>query len=228
MTHSRDRRAFFRSAIAAGALLPGGMTTLIAGALAQNEPRQGVRRIRGELFINGRKSGLDSVIAPGDTVTTGPKSYATFVSGSDAFLMRGQTKVEVSGGQRFLDVIRLVSGSLLSVYSKGRPRTLQTSTATIGIRGTGAYLESRPDESYFCLCYGEAELAPTSAPDQRELLRTRHHESPRMIYAPGREHLVQPAGVVNHRDAELILLESLVGREPPFVDTDEYRSGVRY
>jgi hypothetical protein len=34
--------------------------------------------------------------------------------------------------------------------------------------------------------------------------------------------------VIDHRDAELVLLESLVGREPPFVDTDEYRSGVRY
>ena len=34
--------------------------------------------------------------------------------------------------------------------------------------------------------------------------------------------------MINHRDAELILLESLVGREPPFVETDEYKSGIRY
>jgi len=40
--------------------------------------------------------------------------------------------------------------------------------------------------------------------------------------------VIERAPVINHKDEELILLESLVGRVPPFVDTDEYRSGVRY
>jgi hypothetical protein len=216
-----------RYALAASALLPGGIATLIQSAAAAG-PKQGVQRIRGELLVNGRKASPGSAVSPGDTVATGPRSYAAFVVGEDAFLMRGQTHVELSGAQRLVDFLRVVSGSLLSVYSKGPARTLRTSTATIGIRGTGAYIESQPERTYFCLCYGDAELVPEAAPDQREQLHTVHHDQPRFVYAAGRERVVERASVINHRDAELILLESLVGREPPFVQTDEYRSGVRY
>jgi hypothetical protein len=224
---SVDRRVFVRSALAASVLIPGGMTTLIAGALAA-DPKQGVQRMRGELLVNGRKAASGTVIAPGDKVATGPKSYATFVVGEDAFLMRGNTEVELSGAQRLVDLVRVISGALLSVYSKGPQRTIKGSTATIGIRGTGAYIETQPELTYFCLCYGEAELVPTAQPEQRELLRTVHHDQPRYIYAAGRERMMERAGVINHRDAELILLESLVGREPPFVQMDEYKSGLRY
>jgi hypothetical protein len=227
-TATRQRRAFIRSAFAAGLLVPGGLSGLIRQALAQASAPQGVQRLRGEVLVNGKKAGAGSVVAPGDTVTTGPKSYATFVIGEDAFLVRGQTEVQLSGAERFVNLVRVITGGLLSVYAKGPPRKLQTSTATIGIRGTGAYLEAAPERTYFCLCYGEAELIPTAAPDQTELLRTVHHDQPRFVYAAGAERVVERAPVVNHRDAELILLESLVGREPPFVDTDEYRSGVRY
>jgi hypothetical protein len=227
MTQSRNRRAFVRSALAASLLLPGGMTTLIRAALAR-EPAQGVQRMRGEVLVNGRKATVGAPVAPGDKVTTGARSYATFVVGEDAFLVRGNTQVELGGAQRLVDLVRVVTGSLLSVYSKGPPRMMKSSTATIGIRGTGAYVEVQPERTYFCLCYGEAELAPAAAPDQTELLRTIHHDQPRYVYASGRERLVERAPVINHRDAELILLESLVGREPPFVETDEYKSGVRY
>jgi hypothetical protein len=213
--------------LSASLLLPGGMTTLIAGALAR-EPKQGVQRMRGELLVNGRKAAAGTLVSPGDKLATGPKSYATFVVGEDAFLMRGQTEVELDGVQRLVNLVRVVTGALLSVYSKGPERTLKSSTATIGIRGTGAYIETQPQLTYFCLCYGEAELVPTAHPEQRELLRTVHHDQPRYIYAAGRERMMERANVINHRDAELILLESLVGREPPFVQMDEYKSGLRY
>jgi hypothetical protein len=49
----------------------------------------------------------------------------------------------------------------------------------------------------------------------RESYSTQHHESPRYIYGDGRKRAIVPASVSNHSDAELILLESLVGRTPP-------------
>jgi hypothetical protein len=223
-----DRRAFVRSALVASMMLPGGMTRLIDAALAREPEKQGIQRMRGEVLINGRKAGPGTVVAPGDKVATGEKSYATFVVGQDAFLVRGQTQIELSGAKQLVDLARVVTGALLSVYSKGRARTLQTATATIGIRGTGAYIEMQPERTYFCLCYGEAELVPVAAPDQSEVLHTIHHDQPRYVYPAGRQQIVESAPVINHRDAELILLESLVGREPPFVETDEYKSGLRY
>lgn len=179
--------------------------------------------MRGEVQVNGQPASKGTLIRPGDTVTTGPKSYATFVVGQDAFLARGNTRVELGGNAALVDLVRVVTGKLLSVYSKGRPREVRGVTATIGIRGSGAYIETGGERTYFCLCYGEAEIVPTAAPDQRETVRTVHHDQPRFIYAAGRERMIEKAPVINHRDAELILLESLVGRVPPFVET-----GVRY
>ena len=48
-------------------------------------------------------------------------------------------------------------------------------------------------------------------------MRTLHHEQPRYILAKGAPQMIMRAPVVNHTDAELVFLESLVGREPPFV-----------
>ena len=48
-------------------------------------------------------------------------------------------------------------------------------------------------------------------------MRTTHHEAPRYIMASGSPQMVMPAPVINHTDAELILLEGLVGRQPPFI-----------
>jgi hypothetical protein len=225
---NESRRRWLQAAVAAGVLLPGGVAALIGRALAQGAAKQGVQRLRGTVQVNGQPAKKGTPIAPGDTVTTGVKSYVTFVVGEDAFLLRGDSKLELSGGAALINVLRLVTGKLLSVYSKGPQREVRAATATIGIRGTGAYLEAGAERSYFCLCYGEGEIVPTAAPEQREALRTTHHEQPRFIYAAGRERVIERAPMINHRDAELILLESLVGRAPPFVDTDEYRSGIRY
>ena len=66
------------------------------------------------------------------------------------------------------------------------------------------------------------------APDASETVRTRHHEAPRYIYGSGRSTVMEKAPVINHRDEELILLESLVGRVPAFLQrpTDEF--GPKY
>ena len=51
-------------------------------------------------------------------------------------------------------------------------------------------------------------------PDATETVRTIHHDAPRYIYAHGDMpiKMIEPAPVVNHTDAELIMLEALVGR----------------
>ncbi len=63
----------------------------------------------------------------------------------------------------------------------------------------------------------DAELVPLDDPKEAETVRTTHHDQPRYIYAKGMPRMIETAPVVNHTDAELILLESLVGHRPPFV-----------
>ena len=186
-------------------------------ALAQGAA-QGVRGGKGDVRVNGLPVVVGSLIRPGDTVEVGKGALAAFVVDQDAFLMRSNSRAELAGGS-VLAAVRLVTGGLLSVFGGGQHR-LTTSTATIGIRGTGAYMEAEQERTYFCLCYGTAEVASAKG-EARASYSTTHHESPKYIYGDGREDAIVPASVSNHTDAELILLESLVGRTPPatFMDS---------
>lgn len=57
-------------------------------------------------------------------------------------------------------------------------------------------------------------LAAGSQPQARHFVRTRHHDEPYYVLATAEEAL-RPAPVIGHSDAELMLLENLVGRWPP-------------
>jgi hypothetical protein len=210
--HAR-RRALL--ALAAGIGLPG----VLRQAIAQSPSQQGVRSAQGEVRINGNPAAPGTPVGAGDTVVLGSRALTTFVVGEDAFLLRENSRVELTGSGLIVDALRLVTGKLLGVFGSGRGRRLVTATATIGIRGTGAYLEAEPARTYFCLCYGTAEVAATGG--ARETYSTRHHESPRYIYGDGRSAAIVSASVVNHTDGELLMLEALVGRTPPqgFMDS---------
>ncbi len=212
------RRALL--ALAAGIGLPAALER----ALAQTSAKQGVRTVQGDMRINGKPAETGTVVRPGDAIVLGDGAVATFVVGQDAFLMRGGSRAELIGSGLLVSALQLVTGRLLAVFGSGGERRLVTSTATIGIRGTGAYMEAEPTRTYFCLCYGSAEVRATMG-SASESFSTRHHDSPRYIYGDGRKRAIVPASVANHTDSELILLESLVGRSPPqsFMD-----SPVRY
>src|SRR5574341_358736 len=157
-------------------------------------------------------------VKPGDVITTGPDAELVVVVERDAFLVRARSRIELPGDATRLLVtgLRVVTGALLSVFEPGKEKRIRTATATIGIRGTGIYVELDGARTYVCTCYGEAELAPVDDPAAAETVRTRHHDEPRYIYPQGMPRRIEKAPVVNHTDAELILLESLVGREVPF------------
>ncbi len=216
--HIQRRRALLT--LAAGIGLP----AALGRALAQASAKQGVRTVQGDMRINGKPAEVGTLVRPGDTIVLANGALATFVVGQDAFLMRGDSRAELIGSGVLVSALQLVTGKLLGVFGSGRERRLVTATASIGIRGTGAYMEAETARTYFCLCYGTAEVAATMG-GARESYSTRHHESPRYIYGDGRKRAIVPAGVANHTDSELILLESLVGRSPPqsFMD-----SPVRY
>jgi len=196
-----------------------GMPAALRLALAQTSEKQGIRAAKGDVSVNGRPASADTLVRAGDTIVLGKGALASFVLGQDAFLMRSDSRAELIGSGVLVSAVQLITGGLLSVFGDGDHR-LATSTATIGIRGTGAYMEAEPQRTYFCLCYGTAEVTATMG-GAKESYSTQHHESPRYIYGDGRKRAIVPASVSNHSDAELILLESLVGRTPPqtFMDS---------
>jgi len=140
------------------------------------------------------------------------------------FVMESERKESAS---LILSAVRLLAGKLLSVSRNSRMR-VTTTTATIGIRGTGFYAESDPEQTYFCTCYGTADIAATSDPESKDTVVSQHHDRPLYILAKaaaGRG--IRGAPFINHTDQELMLIETLVGRTPPFVFPKDDYSGPR-
>jgi hypothetical protein len=212
-----SRRIWLARAAAGGAALALGMMRL-RDALAADAVEKGVSRVRGDVRINGKPAQRGMEVGPGDAVTTGRDAELVVVVGRDAFLVRADSRIELSGDakRQLLSGLRVVSGALLSVFEPGREKSIRTTTAAIGIRGTGVYVELEGSRTYVCTCYGESQLVPVDDPSQAETVRTRHHDQPRYIYPKGMPRMIEKAPVVNHTDAELVLLESLVGRKVPF------------
>jgi hypothetical protein len=195
-----------------------------ARAMGRFGYRQEMQRVTGGVRLNGKPAPVGTPVNYGDTVETGKPGMAIFILGKAVFLVRDNTRLilparpdetlKAKAGQ----VIKLTHGKVLAVLRQSRARFL-TPTAVVGIRGTGLYLEAEPARTYACLCYGKARIAAPLAGNIHEDIKTRHHESPRYIYKdPGPDgKVITPAPVINHTDAELILLESLVDRQPPFV-----------
>jgi hypothetical protein len=181
------------------------------------EIRQGVARRRGTASVDGKPARRAAAISPGSVVTTGAKSQLVFVVGADAFLVRANSRIELQGNpaDAFISGLRVVTGAILSVFASGQEKRIDTATATIGIRGTGIYVESQRARTYVCTCYGEVELIPIAAPSEAETVNTTHHDQPRYVYPSGMPRMIERAPVANHSDAELVLLERLVGRSVP-------------
>lgn len=210
------RRAWLRGA-AAASLAAAGMLRLRA-ALAAGAVPPGVARIKGDVRINGKPAERGQRTGPGDLIVTGKGAELVVVVERDAFLVRANSRVEfgAAAAQGTVTVLRILTGALLSVFESGRRREIRTLTATIGIRGTGIYVEIEPRRTYACTCYGEAVLTPVDDPQAAETVRTRRHDQPRYIYGKGMPNMMAAAPVVNHTDAELQMLEALVGRKVPF------------
>ena len=96
----------------------------------------------------------------------------------------------------------------------------------LGVRGTGLYLEADEKKTYLCTCYGTVDVHPAYDPKAIEQIKTYHHEKPRYIYAdPQKTGITTKGPMLNHTDAELMRLESMVGRKPLFYKISHKKEG---
>jgi hypothetical protein len=214
-----SRRRMLRMMAASGALGAAGVSGVISRALAKGDLPPGINRLEGSAEVNGIAAKVGTPVKLGDRIVTARASQAVIVVGSDAFLLRAQTTIEVKGRDGVLSEMLITTGRVLSVFAQ-KPVAIKASTASIGIRGTGAYIEVEPTSVYFCLCYGEALIDGPGM--SSKLVKTTHHEEPLVMREDGGIMRAEPGPFQNHSDAELIMLEALVGREPPFMKDGQY------
>jgi hypothetical protein len=243
------RRDFLVKALTMGLFALGGTTACSRAVMGPADgartldPGRSIYRIRGDVRVDDKPANLRTRIHPGARIETRNNAELVFVVGKDAFILRGNSVLELSAlavavaspdfpsgiaiasaKDSILGSLRLLSGRLLSVFGvRGRdePLGIRTPTATIGVRGTGVYVESGPDRSYICTCYGATRLAAVGDPASRESVQSEYHDAPRYVLGDGAAgKRIEHAPVINHTDMELILIEELVGRIPPFAAPD--------
>jgi hypothetical protein len=231
-----SRRHFLVAALRLGAfavgtsILPKTAGADVLGKVPHQLPaRQSIYDVEGEVKVNGIAITRNSIITAADHIETGKNGRLVFTVGQDAFLLRANSDLQLSGGNLAVKGLRLLTGALLSVFGKTEHQ-FNTPTATIGIRGTGLYVESDPELSYVCTCYGTTDIGTSDNPANSETIVSRHHDDPRYITASGdSSKRIRKAPFKNHTDLELTLIEALVGRVPPFSLFDEgYGSPRRY
>jgi hypothetical protein len=232
MNDDDPRRRLVIKALAAG-LFSGALGSRSAGAQALGArpaplpPGKSIYRIEGDVRVNGQPAGVDTQIPASAIVETGKNSEAVYVVGESAFLQRSESHVTLEKSEAdsmIVSATRLLTGKLLSVFPSGKPVRMTTKNASIGIRGTGVYMESDPDQTYFCTCYGTTDIVAVNDPTSRETVVSRQHDRPLYILAaePAGQN-IRAAPFINHTDQELMLIEALVGRTPPFVfPRDDY------
>lgn len=222
MSHDPDeaRRQFLIQALAMGLFA---VTPLArAGQVPRQMPAgKSIYSLQGNLSVNGVAANLDTVISPNDMLQTGSNSQAIFVVGHDAFILRTNSELRLSSEGALVGGLRLVAGALLSVFGKSRHQ-IDTPTSTIGIRGTGVYVEAQPDLSYVCTCYGTTEISANNG--ATESITSKHHDAPKYVTDKGE---IRSAGFINHTDEELLLVETLVGRTTPFALFDDSYGGPK-
>ena len=228
------RRRVLIQALSAGLFsLAGDAVAQIFGTVPGKLPEgQSFYRVSGRVLVNNREATLQTPVRVGDILETAANAEAVFVVAEDAFMLRGESRMLIEPpprGSGLVSSLRLVTGKVLSVFGKGRPTRIATSTATIGIRGTGVYTESDPEQTYFCTCYGVSDVAAADDPQSRETVAATHHDRPLYILAKGAAGgRIRRAPFINHTDQELMLIETLVGRTPPFVfPLDDYSAPRR-
>lgn len=219
------RREFLITALSLGLFGGANLASLFQAGHARGDipdklpPGRSIYQLRGSVTVDGRAANIDTQIGPGSLVRTGRNSGIIFVVAEDAFILRSNSELQLeSGGGAIIEGMRMLSGKLLSVFGRReKPHTITTTTATIGIRGTGIYVESEPDQSYVCTCYGITRVAANADPSSRVDVVSEHHDQPLyVLQSPSRERLIVPAPFIDHTDSELSLIESLVGRTTPF------------
>ena len=230
------RRRWLIQALGAGYFSTLPMAQALAQVLGSRPDKlpegRSVYRVQGRVLVDGKEANLQTPVTPTSTIETPANGEIVYVQNQNSYIQRGNSRVVLERTERpeggFAAGLRVVTGALLSVFPRGSPMTLKTKTATVGIRGTGVYLEADEEQTYFCTCYGVADVAANEDPQSKDTVAASHHDRPLYILAKepkGRN--IRKAPFINHTDQELMLIETLVGRNPPFVFPKADYSGPR-
>jgi len=169
------------------------------------------------LSLDGRAAKSGEEVSSGDRilqgetllVEDGARVVLRLKDPPAAFQIKDAAKLvfESTGDSILLSLDR---GHLLTVVRRSPKKfRIQTPAATVGVRGTAFYLESRAvDQTYLCLCDGHVTLSAFDTDLGMAAAGRRQHRP--VLVSPGRYGGAQisPAPMINHTNSEIESLET--------------------
>ncbi|CAI8215412.1 MAG: Uncharacterised protein [Alphaproteobacteria bacterium] len=158
---------------------------------------------------------LDLEVGHNEVLVQTGASQSALRLGKCAFLFAPFSSVKFNVGEGLaVKAANLMMGAMHSVFDPNGPadRTVITTHATIGIRGTAHYveLEANDDRTYSCCCYGHIHIQTEL---DTETQKTNYHDA-RIIDASGKIQASPYNVPLNHYDNSIVFLENSVGRKP--------------
>ena len=201
-----SRRRFTAGAAALPLLLA------LPGRAASNST---IHKLEGQVYVNNQLANMDTRLRAGDQIVVAYGGVLAMSIGGDAFLLREGSVLEIARGNNLLvSGLRLLTGAMLAVFDKrSAPVHIATSTAVIGIRGTGVYVSAEPHKLYTCTCYGKTDLRIGGHVEE---ISATHHNAHEVSDNGKGAMTMQSMEVLGHTDDELRMLEGYVGRKPLF------------
>jgi hypothetical protein len=174
-------------------------------------------KFEGDVLLNGKKMQTDLAVKYNDKIETKSASQAVVSLDDDIFQIRENTIFELPSKNESKSGGKLLAGAILASFTPGKPKSLQVENkGTIGIRGTGIYLEIEKEQTQFCLCYGKAEIFSKNNKLITETDTKFHKDF--LILNDGTIKQTEPLErKLNHTSRQNIDLENFAGRPSPFI-----------
>ena len=164
----------------------------------------------GVIFVNGEKLTKQTKIKLGDRIETSKKGIIRFTLGDSAFRATGGSKFSIVkvGKNRVLNIQK---GNVLAVFGKER-YVIVTPNMKTTIKKGAAFSEVKNTKTYFCLCYGQADI---EALGKTKKIDATYHNM--MWISETKLKLTMDMEVMKgHTDKQLRRLEKMFGRKVPF------------
>lgn len=171
-----------------------------------------IYNLHGKVWINGQEADRHTPIHFGDKILTGTKSRITIELDGSVYRMTGRSRLTLPEGSKNI-ALHLLYGKLLAVFRHNSHKTIYTSTAVLGVRGTGIYLNSEHDQTYLCTCYGDIDLTDRDNEKYQAHVHATHHNA--IVFDHDSRQVKGNQPMLEHVDADLFELEALASRTPP-------------
>jgi len=174
--------------------------------------------LKGPVLINGKLAHKNSPITFGDEIITGSRGRIALRLAGNVYRVGNRSHLKLPETTRNF-TLNFFFGSVLAVFRSDTPKTIQTLTSVLGVRGTGLYLDIDNEQTFLCTCYGDVDFKDK---ENEENVRHIHSEYHNIVVLNHQTRAFSTQAMKGHQTSDLFELEAIAERTPPATFTVEH------